>query len=170
MTGVDAVPAGFASRKRGSRAATGLHSQALGPAARSWLTGVAGPRSRKRGPYAVLTPLWRAERRPCSSREEHGLRKECRASSARHALGIRVGGRTLPAPLSEGRRGRGRTRRRQNNTGGGALAVRLFCLSRHPEEAAKRPSKGLGVRGPSRRACGARLRTTGRVTLSRPSS
>jgi len=53
MTGVDAVPAGFASRKRGSRAATGLHSQALGPAARSWLTGVAGPRSRKRGPSAV---------------------------------------------------------------------------------------------------------------------
>jgi len=28
----------------------GLRSQALRPAARSWLTGVAGPRSRKRGP------------------------------------------------------------------------------------------------------------------------
>jgi hypothetical protein len=41
----DAVPAGLASRERDSRAATGLHSQALRPAARSWLTGVAGPRT-----------------------------------------------------------------------------------------------------------------------------
>ena len=49
----DAVPAGGGKRIPRSRAATGLHSQALRPAARSWLTGVAGPRSRKRGPYAV---------------------------------------------------------------------------------------------------------------------
>ena len=41
----DAVPAGSAKRMSNSRAATGLHSQALGPAARSWLTGVAGPRT-----------------------------------------------------------------------------------------------------------------------------
>jgi hypothetical protein len=37
---------GFGRERRpGARAATGLHSQALGPAARSWLTGVAGPRT-----------------------------------------------------------------------------------------------------------------------------
>ena len=35
---------------RSSRAMAGLRSRALGPGARSWLTGVAGPRSRKRGP------------------------------------------------------------------------------------------------------------------------
>src|SRR6185312_218963 len=45
LTGTDAVPAGSAKRRSGFRAATGLHSQALRPAARSWLTGVAGPRT-----------------------------------------------------------------------------------------------------------------------------
>ena len=34
----------------GTRAMAGLRSRAIGPGARSWLTGVAGPRSRKRGP------------------------------------------------------------------------------------------------------------------------
>jgi len=79
---------------------------------------------RKRGPYAVLTPLWRAERRPHASRGACGLRKKCRASSARHTLGF-------TAEKREGRLTRGRT----NNTGGEALAG-LFWLSRHPEEAA----------------------------------
>ena len=41
----DAVPAGGGKRIPRARAATGLHSQALRPAARSWLTGVAGPRT-----------------------------------------------------------------------------------------------------------------------------
>jgi len=42
--------AGLGQRTPDSRAMAGLRSQALRPAARSWLTGVAGPRSRKRGP------------------------------------------------------------------------------------------------------------------------
>src|SRR6185437_15316663 len=42
--------AGLEQRTPNSRAMAGLRSQALRPAARSWLTGVAGPRSRKRGP------------------------------------------------------------------------------------------------------------------------
>jgi hypothetical protein len=42
----------------------GLRSQAIGPAARSWLTGVAGPRSRKRGPHLVAERrMWSAGRR-----------------------------------------------------------------------------------------------------------
>ena len=42
--------AGSEQRTPDPRAMAGLRSQALRPAARSWLTGVAGPRSRKRGP------------------------------------------------------------------------------------------------------------------------
>jgi hypothetical protein len=54
----------------GTRAMAGLRSRAIGPGARSWLTGVAGPRSRKRGPSV-------AERRRgapggASFREERG--------------------------------------------------------------------------------------------------
>src|SRR3569832_2537903 len=48
--------AGLEQRTPDSRAMAGLRSQALRPAARSWLTGVAGPRSRKRGPHIDRTP------------------------------------------------------------------------------------------------------------------
>ena len=71
LTGADAVPAGSAQRMPSSRAATGLHSQALGPAARSWLTGVARSRSRKRGPYAVQRHRGGAPRGARMFREEH---------------------------------------------------------------------------------------------------
>jgi hypothetical protein len=100
MTGADAVPAGGGKRIPRPRAATGLHSQALRPAARSWLTGVAGPRSES------------VARTPCN--DTAVARREApfdsgRASSARHALGI--GGRKKV-------QGKGRlTRGRSNNTG-----------------------------------------------------
>ncbi len=55
--------AGSEQRTPNSRAMAGLRSQALRPAARSWLTGVAGPRSRKRGPRSRRTPPWSAGRR-----------------------------------------------------------------------------------------------------------
>jgi hypothetical protein len=55
--------AGLEQRTPNSRAMAGLRSQALRPAARSWLTGVAGPRSRKRGPHVARTPPWSAGRR-----------------------------------------------------------------------------------------------------------
>ena len=48
---------------RNSRAMAGLRSQALRPAARSWLTGVPGPRSRKRGPSVAERRQWSAGRR-----------------------------------------------------------------------------------------------------------
>src|SRR6185312_17460178 len=46
----DAAPRAWSNALRDPRAMAGLRSRALGPGARSWLTGVAGPRSRKRGP------------------------------------------------------------------------------------------------------------------------
>ena len=52
----DAAPRVRANVAFHSRAMAGLRSQAIGPAARSWLTGVAGPRSRKRGPHIDRTP------------------------------------------------------------------------------------------------------------------
>ena len=55
--------AGSEQRTPDPRAMAGLRSQALRPAARSWLTGVAGPRSRKRGPHVARTPPWSAGRR-----------------------------------------------------------------------------------------------------------
>ena len=116
MTRADAVPAGLASRKRGARAATGLHSQALRPAARSWLTGVAGPRSRKRGPCAVLTPLWRAVRRPHVSREACGSGYQS-APHRRATPSVLYRGKDSPDPRSgRGREGR-LTRGRSNKTG-----------------------------------------------------
>jgi hypothetical protein len=47
----------------GTRAMAGLRSRAIGPGARSWLTGVAGPRSRKRGPRIAERRKWSAGRR-----------------------------------------------------------------------------------------------------------
>ena len=54
------------SRKRGSRAVAGLRSRALRPGARSWLTGVAGPRaeSAARTPKSRRTARRRAPRGP----------------------------------------------------------------------------------------------------------
>ena len=48
--------AGSEQRTPDSRAMAGLRSRAIGPGARSWLTGVAGPRSRKRGPHTEKSP------------------------------------------------------------------------------------------------------------------
>src|SRR6185503_8998294 len=108
----------------GTRAMAGLRSQALGPAARSWLTGVAGPRSRKRGPSV-------AERRcgapgGASFREERGDAfatrptgwprrpsigslagsRVCRRSAPLdRERGIGIGNTAYPAPIKEyGRR------------------------------------------------------------------
>ena len=61
--------AGSEQRTSNSRAMAGLRSRALGPGARSWLTGVAGPCSRKRGPHIARTPQWSAGRRLVPSPE-----------------------------------------------------------------------------------------------------
>src|SRR6185312_4485015 len=65
----DAAPRVRSNALRDPRAMAGLRSQALRPAARSWLTGVAGPRSRKRGPTSRRTP--QVERRKARSSASH---------------------------------------------------------------------------------------------------
>lgn len=63
----DAAPAGVGKRTSRARAATGLRSQAIGPAARSLADGVSGPSEGKLLPKARpvrrKTPRWRARRR-----------------------------------------------------------------------------------------------------------
>jgi hypothetical protein len=68
----DAAPRVEANVAFHSRAMAGLRSQAIGPAARSWLTGVAGPRSRKRGPPVARTPHVERREAPSSDRKEEG--------------------------------------------------------------------------------------------------
>jgi hypothetical protein len=98
------VPAGLAKRKRGPRAATGLHSQALGPAARSWLTGVAGPRTESVARTPEDTAVARRKAPACSERT-CGTRQECRADW-RATPSASCRGSTPPDPLWPGRKGK----------------------------------------------------------------
>jgi hypothetical protein len=118
---------------QGARAATGLRPPALRPAAGSSADGrfaAVGPNQRrvipvrrkraeteglptrrpKARPVVVVDTAWRAERRPHpGDRRRH--EEKCRASSARHTLGIQPR-----------RKRRGPSRGRPKNTGSGALA------------------------------------------------
>jgi len=168
---------GFGHERRPNpRAATGLHSQALGPAARSWLTGVAGPRSRKRGPCAVLTPPWRAERRPRVSKETCGQATKCRAHW-RATPSALLPGKDSPSPCWPGAEEEGRlTRGRSNNTGDNPwlFDIRIEEGTTHPHSPLIPAKAGIQLGGS---ALGPRFRgdergreAAGEVTISRPSS
>jgi len=69
----DAAPRAWSNALRDPRAMAGLRSRAIGPGARSWLTGVAGPRSRKRGPTSRRTPqVERRKARSSASQRRNG--------------------------------------------------------------------------------------------------
>jgi len=113
LTGADAVPAGFVSQTRlpggdgAPLAGTRTCRQELADR-RGWSTfSEAWPVHR------ATTPPWRAERRPCFSREEYGLRK----SVAPHR-------RATPSALSGDRKEGRLTRGRSNNTGDCACVAR----------------------------------------------
>ena len=122
--------AGSEQRTPDPRAMAGLRSQALRPAARSWLTGVAGPRSRKRGPRI-------AERRRGApegaflrfATEERGDRKTShRACFADRPPGASQAPAPAGAPLPSMGAGncnsqRGPARGRPNNTGDDARPI-----------------------------------------------
>jgi hypothetical protein len=120
----DAAPRAWSNALRDPRAMAGLRSQALRPAARSWLTGVAGPRSRKRGPHVARTPPWSAGRRvPPLRNGGTGRSQDVPSGVFRRPP---TGGLASPsacrrsAPLTGAGNcssRRGRTRRRPKNTG-----------------------------------------------------
>src|SRR6185312_3800819 len=93
----DAAPRVRSNALRDPRAMAGLRSQALRPAARSWLTGVAGPRSRKRGPTSRRTP--QVERRKARSSASHRGNGTLRKTSHRVCFASRPPGVSqTPAP------------------------------------------------------------------------
>ena len=101
----DAAPRVRANVAFHSRAMAGLRSQAIGPAARSWLTGVAGPRSRKRGPHIDRTP--HVERREAPlffGREGTPSQSVPPDGFARHPSGVSQNPRVCrrSAPLEKG--------------------------------------------------------------------
>jgi hypothetical protein len=70
---IDAAPRAWSNALRDPRAMAGFRSRAIGPGARSWLTGVAGPRSRKRGPTSRRTPqVERRKARSSASQRRNG--------------------------------------------------------------------------------------------------
>ena len=108
----------------------GLRSRAIGPGARSWLTGVAGPRSRKRGPRIAERRKWSAGRRvPPLRKEERDARKTShRACFADRPPGASQAPAPAGAPLPSLGAGncnsqRGPARGRPNNTGDGARLI-----------------------------------------------
>jgi len=98
---IDAAPRVRADVAFHPRAMAGLRLRALGPGARSWLTGVAGPRSESAARTSRDTPqVERRKARSSDRKEERGDRKTPRPDGlAGHPSGVSHTPASAGAPL-----------------------------------------------------------------------